>query len=91
MVFMYSILEIQVFDTFYNNTFSMTSLASCTGLATLLTADTAPLARVLPSITIASISTSPFTFSTDPRPMIYGYNPSFLLILDVVLGIRHEI
>ncbi len=69
----------------------MTSLASCTGLAILLTAETAPLSRFLPSITIASISTSPFTFSTDPRPMTYGHNLSFLLTLDVVLGIRYEV
>lgn len=84
MEVMYSILGIQVYDEFYQNTFSMTSLASCTGLATLLTADTAPLASDLPSITIASISTSPFTFSTEPQPMTYGHYSSFLLILDVV-------
>lgn len=49
-------------------TFSMTSLARWTGLATLLTADTAPQANVRPSITKASISTSPFRFNTEPLP-----------------------
>lgn len=51
-------------------TFSITSLARRIGLATLLTADTAPLDNVRPSITRASISTSPFRFNTEPRPEI---------------------
>lgn len=53
------------------HTLSITSLASWMGLAMLRTADTAPLASVLPSITIASISTSPLMFSTDPQPKIW--------------------
>lgn len=51
-------------------TLSITSLASWIGLALLRTADTAPLPSVFPSITMASISTSPLTFSTDPHPEI---------------------
>ena len=49
-------------------TFSITRRASWIGLAILRTGDTAPLASVLPSMTMASISTSPFEFNTDPHP-----------------------
>lgn len=58
----------QQIDLYGLRTLSITSLASWMGLAKLRTADTAPLASVFPSITRASISTSPFTLSTDPRP-----------------------
>lgn len=46
----------------------MTSRASLMGLAMPRTADTAPVDRSFPSMMLASISTSPFTFSTDPWP-----------------------
>lgn len=49
-------------------TFSMTSRASLMGFSTQRTADTAPADRSLPSMMLASISTSPFTFRTDPQP-----------------------
>lgn len=50
------------------HTFSMTRRASFIGLAIHLTADTAPEARFFPSMIMASISTSPFSFKTDPQP-----------------------
>lgn len=59
------------------STFSMTSLHSWTGLAMLRTAATAPLASARPSITSASISTSPLILSTDPHPekQFEDFNP----------------
>lgn len=50
------------------HTFSMTSRASFIGFAIHLTADTAPEARFFPSMIMASISTSPFSFRTEPQP-----------------------
>lgn len=55
------------------HTFSMTSLDSWMGLAMLRTAATAPQASVCPSISSASISTSPLTFSTEPHPEIGNF------------------
>lgn len=50
------------------HTFSITSRASFIGFAMHLTADTAPESKFFPSMIIASISTSPFSFRTDPQP-----------------------
>lgn len=50
------------------HTFSMTSRASFIGFAIHLTADTAPESKFFPSMIMASISTSPFSFRTDPQP-----------------------
>lgn len=50
------------------NTFSMTSRASFIGFAMHLTADTAPESKLFPSMIMASISTSPSSFRTDPQP-----------------------
>lgn len=50
------------------HTFSITSRASLVGFAIQRTADTAPADRSLPSMILASISTSPFAFRTDPQP-----------------------
>lgn len=50
------------------HTFSITSRASFIGFAMHLTADTAPESKFFPSMIMASISTSPFSFRTDPQP-----------------------
>lgn len=50
------------------HTFSITSRASFIGFAMHLTADTAPESKFFPSMIMASISTSPFSFKTDPQP-----------------------
>mmetsp|Transcript_6007 Transcript_6007/g.10813 ORF Transcript_6007/g.10813 Transcript_6007/m.10813 type:complete len:236 (+) Transcript_6007:269-976(+) len=48
--------------------FSITSLATLTGFLTFCTAATAPYFKVLPSMTMASISTSPALFKHEPVP-----------------------
>lgn len=50
------------------HTFSITSRASFIGFAMHLTADTAPESKFFPSMIMASISTWPFSFRTDPQP-----------------------
>ena len=50
------------------HTLSITSRASLMGFAIQRTADTAPADRSFPFMILASISTSPFSFKTDPQP-----------------------
>ena len=60
----------------WRQTFSMMSLASCMGCLMFCTQATPPACRVFPSITTASISTSPAAFSTDPVPASRSTIPS---------------
>lgn len=60
-----------------DGTFSITARASDTGLAMFFTEDTAPLASVLPSMIMASSSTSPSAFSVAPCPSIKSQTHMF--------------